>query len=45
MGAFDDKIKDNVAMLVGMCLFVILNYIGQRFIVFRNTEEGLVDEE
>lgn len=28
-------LQDNVAMLVGMCLFVILNYCGQRFFVFR----------
>lgn len=27
-------IQENVAMLVGMGLFVILNYIGQRFTVF-----------
>ncbi len=27
--------KDNIAMLVGMGLFVILNYIGQRFFVFK----------
>lgn len=29
------KIQDNGAMLVGMCLFVVLNYCGQRFVVFR----------
>lgn len=29
-------IQDNIAMLVGMCLFVALNYIGQRFFVFKN---------
>lgn len=26
---------DNIAMLVGMVLFVLLNYVGQRFIVFK----------
>lgn len=30
-----EKVKGNVAMLVGMCLFVLLNYLGQRFYVFR----------
>ena len=30
-----ESIQDNVAMFVGMCLFVILNYIGQRFVVFK----------
>lgn len=35
-------VQDNIAMLVGMGLFVILNYCGQRFFVFRQkhtTEE------
>jgi len=29
------KIRDNVALFTGMCLFTVLNYIGQRFIVFK----------
>ena len=29
------KIQENIAMLVGMGLFVCLNYIGQRFITFK----------
>ena len=29
------KAQENIAMLAGMCLFVGLNYIGQRFFVFR----------
>lgn len=29
-------LQDNIAMLVGICLFVALNYIGQRFFVFKN---------
>lgn len=29
------QVQENVAMLVGMCLFVGLNYIGQRFFVFK----------
>lgn len=33
------SIQDNLAMLAGMCLFVLLNYIGQRFFVFRNIRE------
>lgn len=35
------KIQENVAMLVGMCLFVGLNYLGQRFWTFKseNVEE------
>lgn len=29
-------VQDNVAMLVGMCVFVGLNYFGQKFIVFNH---------
>ncbi len=28
------KVRDNVAMLAGMGIFVVLNYIGQRFFAF-----------
>ena len=31
-------IQENVAMLVGMCLFVVLNYFGQRFLVFKSKQ-------
>lgn len=34
------KVQDNVAMLVGMVLFVALNYLGQRFFAFREPEAG-----
>ena len=27
-------VRDNVSMLVGMCLFTVLNYLGQRFFAF-----------
>lgn len=30
------SIQENVAMLAGMCIFVGLNYFGQKFIVFRD---------
>lgn len=33
---FSINIQENIAMLTGMCLFVGLNYIGQRFFVFGN---------
>ncbi len=33
------NIQDNVSMLVGMGLFVILNYLGQRLFVFRTDKE------
>ena len=35
----DKKIQENVAMLFGMGLFVILNYLGQRFFAFKKEED------
>lgn len=32
------SLQDNIAMLVGMCLFVGLNYLGQRFFVFKKKD-------
>ncbi len=32
-------VQDNVAMLAGMVLFVVLNYFGQRFFAFREEPE------
>jgi putative flippase GtrA len=34
---FGEKIRDNAALFVGMCLFTGLNYIGQRFVAFKPT--------
>jgi len=36
---FPGTIQDNGAMLVGMCLFVGLNYLGQRFFAFREKRD------
>lgn len=33
------SLQDNMAMLAGMCFFVALNYIGQRFFVFKGSQE------
>lgn len=33
-------LQENIAMLVGMCLFVGFNYIGQRFFVFRSADKN-----
>jgi putative flippase GtrA len=30
------KIRENAALLAGMCLFTAINYIGQRTIVFKS---------
>ena len=34
-----EVLRDNVAMLTGMCLFVGFNYLGQRFFAFRQPEK------
>lgn len=36
---YGTKIQDNIAMFAGMCLFVGLNYFGQRFVVFKGGKE------
>lgn len=33
---FNKTIQENVSMLLGMCLFVVFNYLGQRFFAFKN---------
>ncbi len=38
MAGFSKSVIDNVSMMVGMVLFVILNYIGQRFFVFKGPD-------
>lgn len=35
MQGFSVTIQENVAMLVGMCLFTGFNYIGQRYFAFK----------
>jgi putative flippase GtrA len=30
------KIRENAALLIGMCLFTGINYMGQRFVVFKD---------
>lgn len=32
------SVQENAAMLCGMVLFIVLNYLGQRFIAFKNEE-------
>ena len=36
---FTKSVQENIAMIVGMGLFVILNYVGQRFFVFKDKKE------
>ena len=35
LSGMSEKVQGNCSMLVGMCLFVALNYLGQRFFVFK----------
>lgn len=35
LGGHDMRVQENVAMLVGMCLYTGLNYLGQRFFTFK----------
>ncbi len=39
MRGYELNVQENVAMLVGMGVFVVLNYFGQRFIVFREDKK------
>ncbi len=32
-------IVDNVAMFLGMCMFIVLNFFGQKLFVFRKTKK------
>ena len=38
LGFLDKRLRENIAMVVGMGLFTILNYFGQRFFSFRKKE-------
>ena len=38
LSAAEPTLRDNVAKLTGMCLFVGFNYLGQRLFAFRNNE-------
>lgn len=38
LSGFSASVQDNVAMLGGMVLFVIFNYLGQRFFAFKKRE-------
>ena len=38
LSSMSAAVQDNVSMLFGMCFFVGLNYIGQRFFVFSSKE-------
>jgi putative flippase GtrA len=35
-----EAVRDNIAFIAGICLFTILNYLGQRFIVFKKHKKS-----
>lgn len=39
-----DVFAQNTSMVIGSCLFVALNYIGQRFFAFKSTEEAVSEQ-
>jgi putative flippase GtrA len=38
LSAYPEKVRGNVSLLCGMCLFTGINYLGQRFAAFRKTD-------
>ena len=38
--SYSDKIKDNISMFLGMFLYTGLNYLIQRFIVFKENTDN-----
>ena len=41
LSGLDDKLQNNIAMIVGMGFFMILNYIGQRFFAFKKSDDEI----
>ena len=40
MSDYSEKLRDNLALFTGMCLYTGLNYIGQRLIVFSEDKKN-----
>ena len=40
LSTYSETVKDNVSMLCGMVLYTGLNFLGQKFIVFKNNPKG-----
>jgi putative flippase GtrA len=45
LSSHSQKIQGNVSLLAGMCLFTGINYLGQRFVVFRKKSTQEKDGE
>lgn len=44
LSGFPVKVQENVAMAIGMGIYTVLNYIGQRFFAFKKTGEAVDGE-
>jgi hypothetical protein len=33
---YNEKTRGNISMLAGMCFFTVLNFLGQKYIVFKS---------
>lgn len=38
LAGFTKNVQENAAMFMGMCIFVVLNYFGQKLFVFRRSK-------
>lgn len=36
-GTYSQALTDNIAMVLGMCFFIVMNFFGQKLFVFRKT--------
>ena len=39
-GRVSASLLDNIAMILGMCLFIVMNFFGQKLFVFRKRKAG-----
>ena len=37
---FSITVQENVSMMLGMCLFILFNYLGQRYFAFRQKKDA-----
>ena len=43
LSGYPHRFRENAAMVVGMCLFTMLNYFGQKYFAFRTKETDIED--
>ena len=41
LSGYTKTIRDNISMIVGMCLFTVTNYFGQKLFVFKDTKQNI----